>query len=76
MLVLSRKKNESILIDGCIRVTVVDTGNNTVRIGIQAPRDKVILRGELQTTENVVEQPASAAPFVVDSRENLREVAI
>ncbi len=48
MLILSRKKAQSIDIDGHIRVTVVDTGNNCVKIGIQAPRDVTILRSELQ----------------------------
>ena len=53
MLVLARKKKESILIDGHIRVTVIETGNNTVRIGIEAPRDVPIVRSELQDAQLV-----------------------
>jgi carbon storage regulator len=49
MLVLSRKLNESIVIDGDIRITVVDIRGNHVRIGIEAPDAVEILREELCT---------------------------
>jgi carbon storage regulator len=76
MLVLSRKKNESIVINGCIRVTVVDTGNNTVRIGIDAPRDVEILRSELLATENVAPQKPLAVTLPVTHLEGLCDFAI
>lgn len=38
MLVLSRKKNESIIIDGHI-VTVVEIRGDKIKLGIQAPRE-------------------------------------
>lgn len=47
MLVLSRKKNESIIIGDNIKIEVLKVSGNTVRIGIQAPRDVKVLRGEL-----------------------------
>ena len=47
MLVLSRKTNESISIDGGIRITVVSLGRGTVRLGIEAPQNVGILREEL-----------------------------
>jgi carbon storage regulator len=47
MLVLSRKLNESIVIDGDIRITVVGLRGNQVRIGIEAPGSVGILREEL-----------------------------
>lgn len=47
MLVLSRKPGERILIGDEIAVTVVRIGPNTVRIGIDAPRDMNIVRDEL-----------------------------
>lgn len=50
MLVLSRKKGERILIGDDVVVTIVRTGVEVVRIGIDAPRDKNIIREELART--------------------------
>lgn len=47
MLVLSRKKNESIVIDGAVTITVVEVRGDKVRLGIQAPRDVPIHRSEV-----------------------------
>jgi carbon storage regulator len=47
MLVLTRKRNESILIDGGIKLTVVELRGDKVRIGIDAPRDVTIHRQEV-----------------------------
>lgn len=47
MLILSRKRNEAILIDGGIRITVVSVRGNQVRLGIEAPGEVGIYREEL-----------------------------
>lgn len=47
MLVLSRKTSERIRIGDEIVVTIVRIGPNSVRIGIEAPRDTNIVREEL-----------------------------
>jgi carbon storage regulator CsrA len=47
MLVLYRKKRQTIRIGGNVTITVMDTCQGTVRIGIDAPDDVIILRGEL-----------------------------
>jgi carbon storage regulator len=47
MLVLTRQVDEAIVVDGDIRITVVDLRNGKVRIGIDAPPDVLILREEL-----------------------------
>jgi carbon storage regulator len=47
MLVLSRKPGEKILIGDNVTVTIVRIGPNTVRLGIDAPRDMNIVREEL-----------------------------
>ena len=62
MLVLSRKVGEMLVIDGNITVEVVKVQGNRITLGIQAPAEIKILRGELkpnkpasQTVELVVE---------------------
>jgi carbon storage regulator len=47
MLVLSRKKNESIIINDNVVVTVIDVRGDKVRIGIEAPRDVSVHRQEV-----------------------------
>jgi len=51
MLVLSRKINQEILINGNIKVSVLKIKGNVVRIGIEAPAEVGIKRGELVTEE-------------------------
>ncbi|HQZ67267.1 MAG TPA: carbon storage regulator CsrA [Planctomycetaceae bacterium] len=47
MLVLSRKRNESVIINNNIVVTVIDVRGDKVRIGIEAPRDVSVHRQEV-----------------------------
>ena len=49
MLVLSRKTNENIVIDGRIIVKVVRTEGNLVKIGIDAPPEVPVSRGRLRS---------------------------
>ena len=62
MLVLSRKVGDKLVIDGNITVEVVKIQGNRISLGIVAPSDVKILRGELiepegntQSVELVVE---------------------
>ena len=47
MLVLSRKRDESIVIDGDITITVVEIRGDKVRLGIDAPKDVGVYRSEV-----------------------------
>ncbi|MEJ8544105.1 carbon storage regulator CsrA [Brevibacillus borstelensis] len=47
MLVLSRKKNESIMIGDTIELKVIAVEGETVRIGIEAPRNVEVYRKEI-----------------------------
>ena len=47
MLVLSRKKNESIVIGEDIVVAVVDIRHDKVRLGIEAPKEVSVHRREI-----------------------------
>lgn len=55
MLVVSRKKGETILIGDDVEVTVVKLDNGSVKLSINAPKNVTILRKELKdavTEEN------------------------
>lgn len=47
MLVLSRKRNESIVIDDRIVITVIEVRGDKVRLGIQAPLEIPVHRSEV-----------------------------
>jgi carbon storage regulator len=47
MLVLTRKLNETIIIDDSIRITVVGIRGQHVRLGIEAPESIAIFREEI-----------------------------
>ena len=47
MLVLSRKENESIIINENIRLVVLEIRGNNIRLGFEAPKDVPIHRREV-----------------------------
>ncbi|MFP6732433.1 MAG: carbon storage regulator CsrA [Rhodospirillales bacterium] len=62
MLVLSRKPNESIIIDGNVTVSVLRVDNDTVRIGIEAPLEIPVMRKEIyEAIKTNNEQAAGSA---------------
>lgn len=69
MLVLTRKMNETIKIGNDIVLKVICTGTKSVRIGIEAPGDVRILRGELPEYPQPEEMKSAAfePPFVADA---------
>lgn len=58
MLVVTRKKGESILIGDDIEIKLVKIEDGSVKIAIDAPKDKVILRKEIY--ENVKKENSEA----------------
>lgn len=70
MLVLSRKEGERLVIGENIVITVNRISGNRITLGIDAPRDVRIVRGELEPREDVrLEEPTNAGSR--DSRCNL-----
>jgi carbon storage regulator len=59
MLVLSRKKNESIVINSDITVTVVEIRGDKVRLGIVAPKEVPVHRQEVY---DAIHSKADATP--------------
>jgi carbon storage regulator len=64
MLVLSRKKNESIIINDNITVTVIEIRGDKVRLGIEAPKHVTVHRREvyeaIQNQAKALDQEAKA----------------
>lgn len=51
LLILRRKKNESLLIGENIRITIIECASDGVRLAIDAPKQISILREELSEAE-------------------------
>jgi carbon storage regulator len=71
MLVLSRKKNESIVINNDVVITVVEIRGDKVRLGIVAPKDVPVHRQEVYEAIHGVKleptQPVQPAGAKVDT---------
>ncbi|RLC44424.1 MAG: carbon storage regulator [Candidatus Coatesbacteria bacterium] len=66
MLVLTRKRDECIIIGDTIEIMVVDIGQNEVRIGIRAPRELSVHRKEVYEAilrENIAAKLSSKKPL-------------
>lgn len=70
MLVLSRKKNESIVINNDITIVVVEIRGDKVRLGVEAPKEvpvhrrevyEAIKRSELEHPGEPTETPRDSA---------------
>lgn len=66
MLVLSRKKNESIVINDDITIVVVEIRGDKVRLGIEAPKEVPVHRNEVYEAIQKSQAPDSATPEVAD----------
>ena len=76
MLILTRKIDESIIIADDITVTVLEISGERVKIGIDAPRNVVILRQELQEQvrqENI--EAAAAAADLTEVSQRLKDLS-
>ncbi len=62
MLILSRRKDESVIIDGCIEIAVVDIKGDQVKLGIKAPRDVKVFRNEVFQAIQAENKAAADAP--------------
>jgi carbon storage regulator len=73
MLVLSRKKNESIVINNDITVTVVEIRGDKVRLGIVAPKEVPVHRQEVYDAIHAGKNPApppAADPIIANKSAN------
>lgn len=68
MLVLSRKKNESIVINNDIVLTVVEIRGDKVRLGIVAPKDVPVHRQEVYDAIHGKPATVPATPPVISPK--------
>lgn len=66
MLVLSRKKNESIIINGNIEIKIIESDDGKVRIGIEAPKEIEIHRKEVFDQIAAENKAATSAKMNMD----------
>ena len=72
MLILSRRKDQSMIIDGYIEVCVVDIRGDQVKLGIKAPRNVKVFRREVyeaihdQNLEAAVQRPVKLPELNID----------
>ena len=67
MLVLSRKEGQTILIGDNIKIKLCRIDGTSVRIGLQAPTDIKIIRGELSSASAPLGSFIASRRRVVDS---------
>ncbi|MDR7813456.1 carbon storage regulator [Lacrimispora sp.] len=60
MLILQRKNNQSLTIGDNITVTILETGNDWVKLAIDAPKEISILRTELLEAASANQEAASS----------------
>ena len=71
MLVLSRHRDESIMIGDDVVVTIVDIRGDKVRLGIEAPTSIPVHRQEVY--EAIQRENAQASNIDVDAAKNLKQ---
>ncbi len=67
MLILTRKKDEVIVINGTIKVRIVDIKSDGVRVGIEAPKTVKVYRQELW--DNIQAENIKAVEAVEEAKE-------
>jgi carbon storage regulator len=70
MLALSRKKNEALIINNNIEITVLEIKGEQVKLGIQAPREVPVYRKEVY----VQIQASNREAMNTDAMEGLRHL--
>jgi carbon storage regulator len=67
MLVLSRKKNESIIINDDITIVVVEIRGDKVRLGVEAPKEVPVHRNEVYEAIRRNQKPESDEQTIAQS---------
>ncbi len=73
MLVLTRKADEQILIGENVKITIVKVRGNSVRLGIEAPREIRVVRGELDPLPSINAPPKQVTATETESSSSNNE---
>ncbi|MCI9075406.1 MAG: carbon storage regulator [Dorea sp.] len=65
MLILQRKKGESLTINDNITVTIMDSGTDWVKLAIDAPKEIPVLRSELKEAADENKKASAEVPQTV-----------
>ncbi|AFH50207.1 Carbon storage regulator [Ignavibacterium album JCM 16511] len=74
MLILTRKLNDEINIDGEITIKIISISDNQVKLGIEAPRDVQIVRKEV--LDRVKENTKDALNKIKDKPSEIKGLKI
>lgn len=72
MLVLQRKKGETLLIGDNIQISVMEVGADAVKLAIEAPKEVRILRGELEEAIMVNQESVMDKAYIADIKHIIR----
>ncbi len=79
MLIIRRRRGESIIIGEDVEIEILETSPTQVKIGIRAPKDVTVLRSEIRDTRDVNRVsplPAAGAEKLSQLVETIREKAM
>lgn len=71
MLIITRKEGESFLIGDNVEITITKVADGNVKIGIEAPREMIILRKELY--KEIESENINSAKFDVNLLKALKK---
>ena len=69
MLVIRRRRGETLVIGGNIEIEILESSSSSVKIGIRAPREIAVVRKEIQLTYD--QNLAAARPTDPDALKDL-----
>ena len=72
MLVLNRKKGESIIVGDDIVIQIVDIQGDNIKLGIEAPKEVRVLRKELY--EETIKANQEASQNIAELKEVMKQV--
>ncbi|MDO4772147.1 MAG: carbon storage regulator [Bacillota bacterium] len=73
MLVLSRKKGESVIINENIEIKIIETREGRIKLGIEAPKDVTVVRKEVKEVAEVNREAGQRAASKLELIDLLKE---